>query len=56
MTQFRQITERESLRKHVAAIHVGGKLSLLQDALLECDAKCVASMWSGPADLLDCRG
>ncbi|WP_428928933.1 replication initiation protein [Marinibacterium sp. SX1] len=36
MTQFRQITERESLRKHVAAIHVGGKLSLLQRKLSNC--------------------
>lgn len=36
MTQFRQITERESLRKHVAAIHIGGKLSLLQRKLSNC--------------------
>ena len=36
MTQFRQITERESLRKHVAAIHVGGKLTLLQRKLSNC--------------------
>lgn len=36
VTQFRQITERESLRKHVAAIHVGGKLSLLQRKLSNC--------------------
>lgn len=36
MTRFTQITERESLRKHVAAIHVGGKLSLLQRKLSNC--------------------
>ncbi|QDY70689.1 replication initiation protein [Qingshengfaniella alkalisoli] len=36
MTKFHQITERESLRKHVAAIHVGGKLSLLQRKLSNC--------------------
>ncbi|OSP53558.1 replication initiation protein [Pseudoruegeria sp. SK021] len=36
MTQFRHITERESLRKHVAAIHVGGKLTLLQRKLSNC--------------------
>lgn len=36
MTRFHQITERENLRKHVAAIHVGGKLSLLQRKLSNC--------------------
>ncbi|MDO6732678.1 replication initiation protein [Marinovum sp. 2_MG-2023] len=36
MTQFRTVTERESLRKHVAAIHVGGKLTLLQRKLSNC--------------------
>lgn len=36
MTQFRQITERESVRKHVAAIHIGGKLTLLQRKLSNC--------------------
>ncbi|WP_240722712.1 replication initiation protein [Poseidonocella sp. HB161398] len=36
MTEFRQITERESLRKHVAAIHIGGKLTLLQRKLSNC--------------------
>ena len=33
---MRQITERETLRKHVAAIHVGGKLTLLQRKLSNC--------------------
>lgn len=36
MTQFQTITERESLRKHVAAIHIGGKLTLLQRKLSNC--------------------
>ena len=33
---MKQITERETLRKHVAAIHVGGKLTLLQRKLSNC--------------------
>lgn len=36
VTRTRQITERETLRKHVAAIHVGGKLTLLQRKLSNC--------------------
>ena len=36
MAQIRQISERDSLRKHVAAIHIGGKLSLLQRKLSNC--------------------
>ena len=36
MARIRQITERDSLRKHVAAIHIGGKLSLLQRKLSNC--------------------
>lgn len=36
VSKIRQITERENLRKHVAAIHVGGKLTLLQRKLSNC--------------------
>jgi plasmid replication initiation protein len=36
LTTFHQITPKESLRKHVAAIHVGGKLTLLQRKLSNC--------------------
>lgn len=36
MARIRHIKECDSLRKHVAAIHVGGKLSLLQRKLSNC--------------------
>lgn len=36
MAKLHQIADRESVRKHVAAIHVGGKLSLLQRKLSNC--------------------
>lgn len=36
VARIRHISERDSLRKHVAAIHVGGKLTLLQRKLSNC--------------------